>query len=152
MKEAFAAALGVLTDEREERLTVLRELAGELGNTEGLEARLKEVVEELRSLEELSGQIIMENAKDITGDYILKYGKICNDYEQKKAEKADLENRIAEARTTKSKIDGFIAALESTTETAFNPVLWVTTVEYVKPISRGKMEFCFKGGMKVTVG
>ena len=155
IKAFFLKAINRLVGDKKgvlEELELLRQMTC---NTDSLKAEETAVAAEMESIYKDSEKMISRNAMAAQNQagYNEKYGKLISQYEELQALRNELTEQISTARVSGEFIRNMIQTIEEMdgVVTEFQENLWVSTVESMTFLGKGRAMVRFKGGLEVEV-
>lgn len=138
---------------RKEVIGNLREVQGDLGDTEGLKEEITRLENERNVAAELVQQIIDQNARVAQNqeDYQRRYDEMFIRYEDAEKALATARWSLHRKETQTEQIESFIAEVESLPDciTEFRTDYWGHLVEKATVHREGKMTFSFACGVEI---
>lgn len=153
VKEWFITAINKVISNKAELISNL-EILLEIGGTDGLEKKMKELDTEIEVVSEMVSKLVSDNAliPQDQDTYQEKYKNLVSRYETLVAEFESVEKQHLEKSKRNKELQAFLDTLKSQEclVSEFDELLWETTVEKVEICHNSKVTFTLKNGSEVV--
>lgn len=153
VKEWFITAINKVISNKAELISNL-EILLEIGGTDGLEKKMKELDTEIEVVSEMVSKLVSDNAliPQDQDTYQEKYKNLVSRYETLVAEFESVEKQHLEKSKRNKELQAFLDTLKSQEclVSEFDELLWETTVEKVEICHNSKVTFTLKNGSEAV--
>lgn len=150
LEKAFVGVMQKFIAEKDKIIATCRDMLEGPDTTE-LDAEVTRLENEASSIAERLRKLVEENARARIeqAEYLCEYDALTSEYDRVYSQIQAMEDRNRDKEKRRRKLEIFLALLEKVEVCeAFEPYTFATMVEKVIAGSDGRLQFCFRDGMR----